>query len=121
MGELYKRYRSELMGFFILWIVWYHLPYMETIEIFKVVKNNGAIGVDAFVLLSGFGIWFSLSKDSFEVKNILNFYKRRFARLIPSYYFFLIIFIICKIIIAGDISVLQVIDLLLLGGDKLVC
>lgn len=116
MAELYKKHRTELMGFFMLWIVWYHLPFLESIEILKIVKDNGAIGVDAFVLLSGFGIWFSLSKYNFTVKSILKFYKRRFIRLIPSYYIFLVFFIVITIIVCGDIDAAQVTNLLLFGG-----
>lgn len=56
----------------------------------------GSIGVDIFVLLSGIGLYFSLSKD----KNIKSFYRKRIRRILyPSVSIMLIYWIIKDFII----------------------
>ena len=45
-------------------------------------------GVDIFLLLSGMGLYYSLEKDG----RILQFYKRRFMRILPEYLLILVIF-----------------------------
>lgn len=43
--------------------------------------DEGNVGVDIFLFLSGIGLYFSMRKNP----NILDFYGRRFSRIIPSY------------------------------------
>ena len=81
---LINRYRSPIMGFAALWIVFFHfwqplfaegapaaLFYAE-----NVIKRLGFEGVDTFFLLSGMGLTYSIGKHSLG-----GFYLRRFKRL----------------------------------------
>lgn len=65
-------------------------------------------GVSIFFVLSGFligGILLKIIETSgFTVKNILNFWIRRWLRTIPNYYFILLILILCQLLIAKDVK-----------------
>ena len=63
-------YRSELMGFAILWVVWFHSSmYVNFFPVsflnsgFSFIKKIGYGGVDIFLLISGMGIYNSLEKN----------------------------------------------------------
>lgn len=75
-------YRSELMGFAILWIMSFHFEFIQ-IKTFHYFTQFGYAGVEIFMLVSGLGIFYSLEKS----KEVNKFYKRRFFRIIPIYYF----------------------------------
>lgn len=82
--ENISKYRTELMGLSILWIVFYHsgifIPdFMLPLKFFKAI---GYAGVDVFFLLSGLGLTFSFSKDS----SLISFYWKRLIRVIPAYW-----------------------------------
>lgn len=49
-------------------------------DIFNYIQSLGNIGVDIFLFVSAFGLYYSFSKDS----NIKNFYTKRVLRIIPS-------------------------------------
>lgn len=82
---LISRYRGELMGFATLWVVFFHSPIRipewlpsflrEPLDIFRVL---GYGGVDLFILVSGIGIYQSLSKNSPST-----YIKNRFKRIYP--------------------------------------
>lgn len=74
-------YRSELMGWAILWIMMLHFTFTQ-IKPLGFVAQYGFAGVDIFMLVSGFGLYFSLNKDS----NLTHFYKKRLLRIFPTYY-----------------------------------
>lgn len=59
---LLSKYRTQLMGFAMLWIVLYHLPLIFYIPVISEIKWCGYTGVDIFFLLSGMGVYFSWSK-----------------------------------------------------------
>lgn len=80
LNEL-SNYRTALMGFATIWIVLVHFPF--NIPIFIYFEKIGYMGVDIFMLLSGFGLFFSLQKPKFK---ILSFYKRRLSRILPTYF-----------------------------------
>lgn len=81
--SLLSAYRQELMGVSILLILLYHifipLPVSNTIKFFT---EQGRIGVDIFLILSGIGLYFSLKDNS----SLLFFYKKRFIRILPTYF-----------------------------------
>ncbi len=80
--DLLSKYRTQLMGMAILWVMFYHSHInVEPYSILKFVKRIGYLGVDIFMLLSGFGVYFSISKDN----SIKNFYKKRALRILPYY------------------------------------
>ncbi len=74
-------YRSELMGWSILWIMMLHFTFTQ-IDPLGFIAQYGFAGVDIFMLVSGYGLFFSLDRD----KNIINFYRKRFIRVFPTYY-----------------------------------
>ena len=77
--------RKELMGIAILMVLLYHLccwpQWNNPLRIF----GHWYIGVDIFLVLSGFGLCFS-----YEKYNIKTFYYHRLIRIIPLYWFSLI-------------------------------
>ena len=74
-------YRSELMGWAIVWIMMLHFTFIQ-IKPLGFVAQYGFAGVDIFMMVSGFGLFFSLDKDD----NIRRYYKRRLLRIFPTYY-----------------------------------
>ncbi|NDV68281.1 acyltransferase [Dysgonomonas sp. 25] len=76
---LLSKYRTELMGISVIWIMLFHGTFHVDINFFPV--KIGFAGVDIFFMLSGFGLYFaSLKKPS-----LLKFYKSRFIRIFPVY------------------------------------
>ncbi len=70
-------YRSELMGWAILWIMMLHFTFTQ-IKPFGFIAQYGFAGVEIFMLVSGYGLYFSLEKDS----RLLRFYKKRLLRIL---------------------------------------
>ena len=75
-------YRSELMGWAILWIMMLHFTFNQ-IKPLGFIAQYGYAGVDIFMMVSGFGLFLSLEKDD----NISKFYRKRLLRIFPTYYF----------------------------------
>ena len=71
------------MGFSILWIILYHAPFSFDNTIITTFINRGYLGVDIFLLVSGYGLFFSIEKDN----NIRHFYWKRFIRIFPEFWF----------------------------------
>lgn len=85
LGEV-SRHRALLYGFAALWVLFYHMefpipnhPLMKPVEWFKIRGNSG---VDLFLLLSGFGLYGSLSRNG----SVREFYRRRMVRVfLPTF------------------------------------
>lgn len=61
--QLLSRYRPELMGAAMLWVMLFHAyEFHFGVPLLDAVKALGFGGVDVFILLSGMGIYVSLSK-----------------------------------------------------------
>ena len=71
------------MGFAILWIMLFHFPVPTDIFLLDFIKSIGYGGVDVFLFLSGFGLYFSMSRKNFELKK---YYKSRFFRIVPEFW-----------------------------------
>lgn len=85
---LISKYRSALMGFAILWIMFYHYPMHISNTFLFTIKCYGYGGVDIFLFLSGLGLYFSMSKNNISVRQ---FYKKRFMRILPEFWLFLLL------------------------------
>lgn len=96
--DLISKYRSELMGIAIIWVILYHLilaqdsPY--SFGFLNTILGNGYGGVDFFLYLSGFGLVRSWNKclQQNQSHAINFFYKRRILRLAPTYIFICILY-----------------------------
>ena len=74
-------YRSELMGWSILWIMMLHFTFTQ-IKPLGFIAQYGFAGVEIFMLVSGLGLFYSLHSNH----NIFQFYKKRLLRIFPTYY-----------------------------------
>lgn len=94
------KYRSCWMGFAIIWLVIYHGQAISENNLFAAFQNIGYGGVDIFLLSSGLGCYYSLDRDS----DSIHFLKKRFLNLMPTYWCFIIVWILFKKL-TSDISV----------------
>ena len=74
-------YRSELMGWSIVWIMMLHFTFTQ-ISPLGFIAQYGFACVEIFMFVSGLGLWFSLDKDS----RLLPFYRKRLFRIFPTYF-----------------------------------
>lgn len=90
-----SKYRSSLMGIAIIWIVLSHCIIGDWLN--PVIKylfcGYGGVGVDLFLLVSGFGIYFSLSKN----KDLGQFLLKRIVRFLPAAPIFILFCYLAKI------------------------
>lgn len=89
------KFRDTWMGLAIVWIVFFHSGLK--IPVVQFVKASGYGGVDIFIFASGIGCFCSLSNNS----NCLDFMIRRAKKLLPTYYVFMLFWIIYKRISIG--------------------
>lgn len=89
-----SKFRSELMGWAIMWIMMLHFTFI-TIKPLGFIAQYGFAGVDIFMLVSGFGLYFSLDNNG----NISSYLRRRLIRIFPTYY---LIGIVSSLIIFHD-------------------
>ena len=78
---LLSKYRTQLMGFAMIWVMFDHSRITFSNEAFEFIRGIGYGGVDIFLMLSGLGVFFSLSKEN----DIKKFYKKRVLRILPYY------------------------------------
>ncbi len=90
------KFRNGIYGFLALWILIFHVETRVGMDCFIPLLTPfvqlGNFGVDVFLFLSGFCLCFSLKKDS----NTLNFYSKRFKRVVIAYLIISIPFFIWK-------------------------
>ncbi len=81
-GQLISKYRTQIMGFAAVMILLFHFfpcLYRDMqIPVVTELLKCGNTGVDIFLLLSGMGLYCSLSKDS----SALPFYRKRIRRVV---------------------------------------
>ena len=88
-------HRKVWLGFAIVWIILYHLPFALPIGVFDWVKNIGYGGVDICLFASGIGCYYSLSSNS----DVGVFIKKRFNRVMPTYWIFIVFWLVYKFVI----------------------
>lgn len=90
--SLISKYRNELFGLSIISIIIYHFceDYFYAYQAGEVAKNIlilgyyhgiSSVGVEIFLLLSGFGLYYSFSKDD----DLRTFYLKRAKKLLIPY------------------------------------
>ena len=75
-----SKYRGELMGAAMLFIILFHVS-LPRWDAFFGLRRMGNVGVDMFLFLSGIGLWFSWVKNP----SYKHFYIRRFLRIYPAW------------------------------------
>lgn len=90
------KYRKIWMGFAILWVIFFHFGYKPP-DPLAALQSSGYSGVDIFFFASGIGCYLSYSRD----KNVAAFIKRRFIRIMPTYFVFIVIWCTYKVITDG--------------------
>lgn len=75
-----SRFRDELMGLAILFVMLFHVGLPRT-DMFFGLHRIGNIGVDMFFFLSGVGLWHSWTKNP----NTKHFYQKRLLRIYPTW------------------------------------
>ena len=97
MFEKISRFRTELMGFAIIWVILFHSEI--SIPILGNLYRIGYGGVDIFFFLSGLGLFFSFSKN----QDVTLFYRKRFTRIFPTY----IIIVLFSMLFLGPFRLTQ--------------
>lgn len=78
--NLISKYRTQLMGVSILWVMFFHAhSRIESIHFFTFLQDIGYGGVDFFYFLSGLGVYYAYKG------NVKDFYLRRVKRIFPYY------------------------------------
>ena len=79
---LVNKFRRELMGFAIIWVMIFHClsDHIKAlgIPVLSFLSKQGDLGVELFLFLSGIGLFYSMSKN----EAVLPFYRRRINRVI---------------------------------------
>ncbi len=95
MNDLLCQYRNELMGIATIFILLGHTIFYShgviSYGFLTDIITLGYSGVDIFLLLSGFGLVYSMKKNS-----IIEFYKRRTIRILPSVIGIICIYCLCN-------------------------
>lgn len=89
-----SKYRNFWLGCAMIAIVWYHFKLDLPIGPLRRFKDIGYGGVDICLLASGIGCYFSLKNDG----NLAHFFKKRFFRLMPTYWVFILCWIAFRLI-----------------------
>lgn len=88
----FNKHRKFVMGIAILLIVFLHTSFRFPF-ILHYIRRLGYVQVDTFMMLSGYGLYYSLSKTT----DLYGYIKKRWLRIYPSYFLFAIIFLIYKV------------------------
>ncbi len=93
------KYRMSIFGLAVIWIFFRHTFYYNQVSFsfLSPIVQIGDCGVDVFLFLSGFGLYFSYTK---YLKKI-DFYKKRVLRIIPAVIILLSSFAILKDLLQG--------------------
>ena len=82
--SLLSKYRTELMGIAILWVMLFHSFDLDMGHpILEWIRAAGFGGVDIFILLSSMGLAMSLSRRE---QSYSQFMARRAGRVLPATY-----------------------------------
>ena len=98
--------RNILYGLGIFWIVLFHIndtfrEYINFNWTLSFIIENGNVGVDVFLFLSGVSMYFFSKKIRLSKDNILTFYKSRISKIIKIYFFVCIPVLILRLVFGG--------------------
>lgn len=93
---LLSKYRLQLFAIACIWILFRHTFFYNQYSYgyFDCLTTIGDCGVDIFLFLSGFGLYYSFC----NTPNIRDYYYKRFKRILPTVIFLLSTFAILDII-----------------------
>lgn len=103
-----SRYRTEIMGVAIIWVMLFHARIDVPGALFlpvSVVKDIGYGAVDLFFFLSGFGLFYSWSSRGYTVRE---FYKARLLRLLPTYWIVVVLYYGIEFFSKGTFSIVDI-------------
>ena len=103
-----SRYRTEIMGVAILWVMLFHARIDVPTALFLpvgVVKDVGYGAVDLFFFLSGFGLFNSWSSRGYSASG---FYKARLLRILPTYWIAVALYYGIKFFSKGTFSIVDI-------------
>ena len=97
--QLMTKYRMSIFGLAVIWIFFRHTFYYNQVSysFFSPIVQIGDCGVDIFMFLSGFGLYFSYTKYLKKIE----FYKKRVLRIIPTVILLLSLFAVSKDVLQG--------------------
>lgn len=87
-------YRTVWMGLAAVWVVWFHSTIIPPGSLLLLLKEYGYGGVDIFMFASGIGCYYSLAKND----NAIAFLKRRFVKIFPTYWCFISLWLLFKLV-----------------------
>ncbi|MGF1937280.1 MAG: acyltransferase family protein [Nostoc sp. ChiQUE02] len=107
-----SRYRTEIMGFATLWVVFYHAPivFANILAPIKFIKEISYSSVDIFFFLSGLGLFYSWNSQK---KSLTKFYKTRFLKILPSYWIVVSIYFLFLFIYQNEFSLNNFLSMML--------
>ncbi|MBR6181080.1 MAG: acyltransferase [Prevotella sp.] len=83
--EQVLKHRAEIYGILILWVMAFHINSacysLSNIPLLSNFIKIGNAGVDVFLFLSGYCLYLSLNRNS----NVVNFFRKRFKRVVVVY------------------------------------
>lgn len=95
-----------LIAYFHIWQQSWLSPYIITSRVmldFTYIPRTGYIWVDMFIMLSAFQLFLPYARNMMDNKEdvrAVDFYKKRMKRIIPSYYFSIIVCFIIALILS---------------------
>ena len=92
-NELDRKTINSLKGIGILGVMLVHYGLRTSDKLILGIVFQGARGVQLMLIINAFLIFHSLSKIEFNRKSILEWWKGKFIRLIPLYWFFTILYL----------------------------
>jgi peptidoglycan/LPS O-acetylase OafA/YrhL len=100
---------DALRAYSALYVMVFHTYFLGGIYIhegkIRDLIIHGGMGVPIFFVISGFSITYSIfQKEYFNIKDLKNFYIRRFYRIIPLFYFAFILNLVLMITNAENIK-----------------
>ena len=92
--KLLSKYKTTIMAVAIIMVTLHHFSFNVDrlpLDAFNLAVKEAMVVVDVFMLLSGFGIYISLSKSN---RTYQEYIKRRALRLLPAYYPIIVVYLI---------------------------